>query len=90
MAGKSTGKSHSAKYFASNPESRKKKNEYNKKYHATPERIQYREQLNKFNRQTEGYGDGMDASHTRGGKLTTEKRSTNRARNGKNGKPTKR
>jgi hypothetical protein len=90
LAGKSTGKSQSAKYFASNPEARKKKNEYNKKYHSTEERKNYREELNKFNRQTEGYGDGMDASHTRGGKLTTEKRSTNRARNGKSGKSTKR
>ena len=50
LAGKTTGKSESAKYFANNPEARKKKNEYNKEYHATPERIKYRDGLNKANR----------------------------------------
>lgn len=82
-AGKSTGTSASAKYFASHPEARAKKNEYNKKYHATEERKNYREELNKANRRTHGYGDNKDMSHTKSGKLVEEKRSTNRARNGK-------
>ena len=83
LAGKSTGKSDSAKYFASHPEARAKKNEYNKKYHSTEERKNYRENLNKVNRADKGYGDGKDLSHTRSGKLVKETRSSNRARNGK-------
>lgn len=85
LAGKSTGKSKSAKYFASHPEARAKKNEYNKKYHNTPERIKYREELNTSNRKsgTYGNGDGKDKSHTKSGKLVSEKASTNRKRNGK-------
>lgn len=83
LAGKSTGKSSSAKYFASHPEARAKKNAYNKEYHATPERKNYREALNKVNRADKGYGDGKDLSHTKSGKLVKETRSSNRARNGK-------
>jgi hypothetical protein len=88
-AGKFTGKSKSSKYFASNPEARKKKNEYNKEYHSTPERKKYRVELNKKNRTSGGYGDGKDLSHTVGGKLVKETPSKNRARNGKNNKTTK-
>jgi hypothetical protein len=89
LAGKSTGKSKSAKYFAANPEARKKKNEYNKEYHSSPSRIKYREELNAANRKSKTYGngDGKDKSHTKTGKLVSEKASTNRARNGKGGKP---
>jgi hypothetical protein len=85
LAGKSTGKSKSAKYFASNPEARKKKNEYNKEYHSSPSRVKYRQELNSANRKsgTYGNGDGKDKSHTKSGKLVSEKASTNRARNGK-------
>ena len=83
LAGKSTGKSPSAKYFASHPEARAKKNAYNKEYHSTPERKNYREALNKVNRADGGYGDGKDLSHTKSGKLVKESRSSNRARNGK-------
>jgi len=85
LAGKSTGKSESAKYFASHPEARKKKNEYNKEYHSTPTRVKYRETLNKANRKdgTYGNGDGKDKSHTKSGKLVSEPANKNRARNGK-------
>ena len=85
LAGKSTGKSKSARYFAENPEARKKKNEYNKEYHSTPSRIKYRKELNAANRKSKTYGngDGKDKSHTKSGKLVSEKASTNRARNGK-------
>lgn len=91
QAGKSTGKSDSAKYFASHPDARAKKNAYNSKYESTPERKNYREGLNKINRRNNdaGYGDTKDLSHTKSGKLVQESRSTNRARNGKNGKSTK-
>ena len=85
LAGKSTGKSDSAKYFASHPEARAKKNAYNKEYHSSESRKNYRENLNKINRRDNdsGYGDGKDLSHTKSGKLVKEARSTNRARNGK-------
>lgn len=83
-AGTSTGKSKSAKYFAANPEARKKKNEYNKKYHSTTARKKYRAKLNKANRDSPNKA-GEDKSHTRSGKVVNEKRSTNRARNGKGG-----
>lgn len=83
LAGTSTGKSESAKYFASHPAARAKKNDYNKQYHSTEERKNYRERLNKVNRADHGYGDGKDLSHTKSGKLVKETRSSNRARNGK-------
>lgn len=83
LAGKSTGKSRSAKYFATHPEARAKKNAYNKVYHATDERKNYREELNRTNRRIKGYGDTKDLSHTKSGKLVAEARSANRARNGK-------
>lgn len=83
LAGHSTGKSKSAKYFASHPEARAKKNDYNKVYHASDERKNYREELNKVNRRIKGYGDNKDLSHTKSGKLVAESRSTNRARNGR-------
>jgi hypothetical protein len=85
LAGKSSGKSKSAKYFAANPEARAKKNAYNKEYHSTEERKNYRAKLNKANHDagTYGNGDGKDMSHTKSGKLVKEKESSNRARNGK-------
>ncbi len=89
LAGTSTGKSKSAKYFASHPEARAKKNAYNKAYHATEERKNYREDLNEVNRAKKLYGDGKDLGHTKDGKLKQESRSSNRARNGKNGKSSK-
>jgi len=86
-AGKSTGKSESAKYFAKNPKARAKKNAYNKKYHSTRARKRYRAELNKLSR--EESIPGYDHSHTKDGKIVKEKRSKNRARNGKGGKSSK-
>ena len=86
-AGTSTGKSTSAKYFAKNKAARDKKNAYNKEYHATKERKDYRADLNKANRDSPN--GSKDKSHTKGGKVTNEKRGTNRARNGKGGKSSK-
>jgi len=83
--------SKSAIYFRNNPDARKKKNDYNTKYHSTPERVKYRVKLNKANRDagTYGNGDGKDMSHTKSGRLVKESESTNRARQGKDGKSTK-
>lgn len=87
LAGRSTGKSRSAKYYAENPDARKKKNDYNKGYHSTEERKKYRSSLNRANRNagTYGNGDGKDMSHTKSGKLVREKQSSNRGRNGHGG-----
>lgn len=86
-AGKSTGKSKSAKYFANNPEAREKKKEYDTKYHSSEERKKYRAELNKETRKKKT--PGKDVSHKKDGTLTRESRSKNRARNGKNGKSSK-
>lgn len=59
-----------------------------RKYNATPKAKKRRAQLNKINRQkgTYGNGDGMDNSHTSAGRTVKEKASSNRRRNGRNGK----
>lgn len=91
LAGSKNGTSESAKYFQNNPEARKKKNEYNKKYHSSAKRKKYRVKLNKANRDAGTYGnkDGKDMSHTKDNKLVKEAMSSNRARQGKDGKTTK-
>lgn len=89
LAGKSTGKSKSAKYYASHPKARAKKNAYNKEYHATAERKAYRAKLNKANRSAPN-AKGQDKSHTKSGRLVNEARSKNRARQGAGGRSTKR
>ena len=83
LAGKSSGTSRSAKYYASNPEAKKKKQAYDKSYHSTPVRRKYRADLNKANKKAKTYGnkDNKDMSHKRGGGLISEAQSKNRARN---------
>jgi hypothetical protein len=91
LAGRSLGKSKSAKYYANNAEAAEKKAQYDKSYHSTDERKKYRASLNRANRKagTYGNGDGRDMSHTKSGKMVKEKQSSNRARNGHNGKSSK-
>jgi len=64
------------------PEAKRHKLEYDKKYESSPERVKYREQLNRERRRRGIYGSGdhMDVSHTEGGKLTLEPEHDNRAR----------
>ena len=84
------GKSKSARYYASNPEARKKKNAYNTKYHSSAKRRKYRADLAKARRKRGIMGKGGgDMSHTKSGRLVRESASKNRARNGANGKSTK-
>lgn len=85
LAGTKRGKSKSAIYFQNNPEAKAKKDAYNKKYGGTTKRKKYRTKLNAENRRrgTYGNGDGKDLSHSKSGKLTQEKQSINRARNGR-------
>jgi hypothetical protein len=62
-------KSKSAKYYASNPEAKAKKDAYNKEFNKKPEQRAKRSELVKVNRDrgTFGNGDGKDASHTKKG-----------------------
>jgi hypothetical protein len=73
------------------PSSIARKRKYDKEYHATEERKEYRAKLNKANRKdgTYGNGDGKDKSHTKSGKMVNESQKSNRSRNGQNGKSTK-
>ena len=83
LAGKRTGKSKTAKYYASNPKARSKKKKYDTDYHKSKSRKKYRAKLNKFNKNNPNSkkGDGKDASHTQTGSLTLEIQRRNRARN---------
>jgi hypothetical protein len=64
------------------PEAKRHKLEYDKKYESSPERVKYREDLNRERRRRGIYGshDHKDISHTEGGKLTLEGEHENRAR----------
>jgi hypothetical protein len=85
------GKHPSYDKLGMSEERRKKKLAYDKAYHQSEERKDYRVDLNRKNRETGTYGngDGKDMSHTKSGKLVSESKSTNRARNGHNKKSTK-
>lgn len=69
-----------------------RKKAYDKKYSATAKRKKYRAELNAKNKEagTYGNGDNKDVSHGKNGDTSSESQSTNRARNGQNGKSTKR
>jgi hypothetical protein len=62
----------SAKYYASNPEAKAKKDAYNKEFNRKPEQRAKRAELVKVNREHQKLGkgrigDGKDASHTKNG-----------------------
>ena len=69
-----------AKYYRDNPEARKKRLEYQKKYNKKKSEVSKRVALNKENRKrgTYGNGDGLDVSHMGNGKTKLEKASKNR------------
>jgi len=50
LAGIFRGNSKTAKYYHEHPEARKKKEEYDTKYHSTPSRRKYRSILGALNR----------------------------------------
>lgn len=82
LAGTKKGTSKSAKYFQDpkNIASKKKKDAYNKAYHATPERKKYRADLQKKNREagTHGNGDNKDMGHVSKTKTVPQNASKNR------------
>jgi hypothetical protein len=73
----------SAKYYASNPEARAKKNAYQRAYNKKPAVKQASEErwAERKKRGIAGKG-GHDLSHTTDGRMILEKPSTNRARQG--------
>lgn len=80
----------SARYYATNPEARRKKNAAQRKRNKTAANRKYRSELNAERRRRGVYGKGgADMSHTKSGKLVAESPKKNRARNGANGKSTK-
>ena len=62
-----------------------------KEYQSSPKRRAYRAELNAEARERGIYGKrkSMDLSHTKSGKMVLENKSKNRARQGSNGKSTK-
>lgn len=73
----------SAKYYAANPESKAKKDAYNKEFNRKPEQRAKRAELVKVNREHQKsgrgkIGDGKDASHTKSG-IVLKPASVNRA-----------
>lgn len=82
--------SKSSIYYKKNPKARAKKNAYQKEVNKTEESKKYRAELNRERRKRGIYGKGgKDVSHKKDGSVTLESRRTNRARNGANGKSTK-
>jgi hypothetical protein len=66
---------------------------YDTKYQNSPKRVNYREKLNKANRDAGTYGKmtamGKDRSHKKDGSMVLENRFNNRSRNGQDGSSTK-
>ena len=83
LAGKRTGKSKTAKFYASSSKARAKKKKYDTDYHKSKSRKKYRASLNKANKDNprSKKGDGKDMSHTQTGSLVLELQRRNRARN---------
>lgn len=78
--------SKSTKHYNSNPESHKKKLEYQRNYNKKNSEVERRVELNAINRKNHAagkskVGDGKDVSHTKKGGTVLEKQSQNRARN---------
>jgi hypothetical protein len=87
---RSSNPGRSARYYRSNPEARAKKNAAQRKRNKTAANRKYRSELNRARRADGNYGKGgKDYSHTKSGKLVRESPKKNRARQGANGKSTK-
>ena len=72
----------SARNYRLNPESRQKKNAYQRKRNKTREKKKYRAELNRARLKAGEYvKGGKDFSHTKSGRLVRESVSKNRARN---------
>lgn len=82
----------SAKYYRDHPEARERKKATDKKVNARPEQRKKRSDLSTARRKAKKRGvnlRGKDMSHTKSGRIVPENSSRNRARQGANGKSTK-
>ncbi len=83
-------KSKSAKYYAANPKAAAKKAAYQRKLNKKPTvKNASEERWSERRRRGIAGKGGPDLSHTKKGTMVLESPSRNRARNGHNGKPTK-
>lgn len=87
LAGTKTGKSRSARYYQDNPEARRKKLEYDKKFGQNKNQRKKRAILVKENRDRGTYGnhDGKDLAHYKGsdGKLKVKEQDQSKNRGDK-------
>lgn len=69
-----------AKFYASNPEARKKRLEYQAEYNKRADQIKKRVELNRENRKRGSYADhdGKDLAHQKNGKFIEKSASKNR------------
>lgn len=69
-----------AKYYATHPEARKKRLEYQAEYNKRADQLKKRIELNRVNRERGQYGDGdgKDMSHKKNGRIIEESASKNR------------
>ena len=87
---KSKNPGKSARYYASNPKARAKKNAAQRKRNKSAKNRKYRAELNKERRKRGIYGKGgPDMSHKKNGRIVAESPKKNRGRQGSNGKSTK-
>ena len=82
------GLSKSSKYYASHPEARRKKNEYNSVYESSPQQRKYRSKLSVLRKKRKLKGNPKDLSHQKNGSIVLESRSINRGRQGADGRST--
>ena len=69
-----------AKFYASHPEARKKRLEYQKEYNKRADQLKKRIELNRENRKRGSYADhdGKDLAHHKSGKFTEKLATRNR------------
>ena len=69
-----------AKYYATHPEARAKRLDYQADYNKRPDQLKKRIELNKINRDRGQYADkdGKDMSHQKNGRVIEESASRNR------------
>lgn len=83
------GASKTSIYYKNNPKARAKRLVQQTEYQSSTEQRAYRSKLTVLRRKRKLKGSKLDLSHTKSGKIVLEARSKNRARNGANGKSTK-
>lgn len=84
------GTSRTSRYYAENPEAAEKRRKYQRKLNKTKKQKKYRAEHTKERRRRGIAGKGgKDVSKKKNGKFVLEHPYKNRARNGANGKSTK-